>query len=242
MSFEGALKHTAEQSQGKKESGTKLNVPKVFKSLAMAAALYAGSAGGAEAGGSMPLEAATPKVESLKKDLQATKGIERFEIGTDMAGAFISTDKGDVSIRLNPNEGGSDTEQQITGILANVTADQFMREIQRQHSQGEATHEVIQTPDGAFRIDISAYAHEVLKQNGVQYSEGKIVKGDTQVNLAGSEGAPNTECKVVGGKEFSNSVIADCTEVRSGEGGPRFGAVSYQIDVGGPGFIIKQLK
>lgn len=215
----------------------KFGLPKVFGSLALAAAALSGGMQNAEAGGSMIMEN-TPTMNSLKAEL-SVKGVQGFEVVRSL-GLKISTDRGDVHI-TKEQEDTRPAEQIVSSALEGVSANQFLGEIERQNTRAQKILEQLETKNGIFRISISPYAQEVLKQNNVSYGSGFLKKGRYSIDLTGgNEGTPNTECKITGWGEFKNFVIADCLELKVVNGRPVISSVKYKLN--GTDLSVEEIK
>ncbi len=218
----------------------KSEIPKVFGSLALAAAAVFGAGGmqNAEAGGSQYLEINTPHISVLKEGVNKL-GVREFQFVHGME-LGIQTEHGPVMLSRDRDDVRPAGER-AESALARVTPEQFVNEIRRQNTDLPRLAEQLPSANGTFRINISPYAQEVLNDNHVAYEQGILRKGTYSVHLSGGgQDNPNTECKVTGWKEFNNYVIADCLEIRMESGKPVVAAVKYKIN--GSDLSVEEIK
>jgi hypothetical protein len=212
------------------ESESKGGLPRVFGSLALAAAATFGAVGmqDAEAGGARYVEINTPQISVLKEGVRAL-GVKEFQFVQGMQ-LGVQTEKGTVFFSRDINDTRSG-EEKVKNLLAGVSPEQFINEIRRQNTYLPRLLENIPTPNGIFRLTISPYAQEVLNDNHVTYDNGKLSKGKYSVYLTG-EGAdnPNSECKITGWQEFKNYVYADCFELKIENGEQTISGIRYKIN------------
>lgn len=210
----------ADRSADKVESQSKLS--KVLGALTLAAAALGGGMGNAEAGGANTLEVNSPQVNRIKQELRQS-GVKNFEI-IQSVGLTIKTEQGKVKL-------GAVSADNLDEILSGVTAQAFLKEIKRQNNTETRIIDEVNTAHGTFRVDISPYAQAIFQENNISYKDGKITNGRQTVDLTGSNDTnPNSECKITGGEDFKNFVIADCLELKIKNGKPTISSVKYQID------------
>ncbi len=201
---------------------------KTYGSLALAAALMAGFPSQAEAGGENTLRINSPEATRLVVELQKI-GVDNVEFkqGTRL---FISTDMGTIYL---PKDNNNSPDVQVNKALKGVRGEQFLNEIQRQKSREGVTSEQIKTGHGEFKVTVSSYAKEAMKQMGITYNMGVLSKnGKGSVNLSG-EGSenPNSECSISGtGVPFQNMIEAACKEIKIVNGRPQIEAITYHIN------------
>lgn len=214
-----------QQTKSPEELEAKFGLPKVFGSLALAAAALGGGMQNAEAGGARMYEVNSPQVNQLKAELSSL-GVHDFKVIQSMA-TNISTERGNISLTRDENSNG--VEDSVNKALNGVNGHQFLKEIERQNSRLSKIQDSIDTAHGMFNISISPYAQEVLKGNGITYQNGILSNSKHRINMSGGSD-PNTECKITGWKEFKNFVIADCMEINMASGKPVISSIKYQIN------------
>jgi hypothetical protein len=207
------------------ELEARFGLPKVFGSLALAAAALGGGMQNAEAGGASRFELNTPQIVQLQAELDSL-GVQNIQGIESYNSTYINTNKG--KIKLSPEDGvyGIDL---INRALVGVDGQQFLKEIQRQNTTISNIEDRIDTSHGIFSMSITPYAQKVLQGNGIAYRNGKLSNGRHVIDMTGDDN-PNTECKITGWGEFKNFVVADCLEVTMATGKPMISSVKYQIN------------
>ena len=203
---------------------------RIFGSLALAAAATFGAAGmdDAEARTMRNMETTTDHVSVLKKGL-AEIGVNTFTFVQGMR-LEIETERGRVQLTRDAEDNRPPAEF-AESALKGVTPEQFVKEIERQNTKRVDLAGEMPTPHGNFRFAITGYARNVLSDNDITFSPGKLTKGTSVLNLSGAGTAnPNTECRVTGWREFNNYVIADCREMRMQDGQQVTVPVKYKIN------------